>query len=58
MRNISLHAHAGKMEVFVPMKKTEVSNVPVQLAIQVWYVLGKVIVYVKFTNTFQPAHSE
>jgi hypothetical protein len=36
--------------VFVPTKKTEVSNVPVQLAIQVWCVLGKVIVYVKFKN--------
>jgi hypothetical protein len=31
------------MEVFVPTKKTEVSNVPVQLAIQVLCVLGKVI---------------
>ena len=41
----------AKMEVFVRMKKMEVSNVPVQLAIQVWCVLGKVIiVYVKFTN--------
>ena len=48
----------AKMEVFVRMKKTEVSHVPVQLAIQVWCVLEKVIVYGKLTNNNYLNHTK